>query len=68
MSEVDTHRTCQHPGCVEVGSYCSRSQCDDAPDEWYCDRHAVERGFCLACGLLNPDGGYYCQECWRRAG
>jgi hypothetical protein len=67
------HTPCQHDGCDRPGFECRNLAVDEAefPPEYYCDEHAVEHGFCCACGSFNAGhDGFdiihrgYCDNCW----
>lgn len=60
---------CQQEGCSAEGWYCEPPG-KDAPDEWYCPKHANQNGYCSACGgffagiesfEFRPDG--LCDNC-----
>lgn len=52
MTRVGRRRTdvmCEHDGCERPGRAC-RLPFDDEPTEWLCSTHAIEAGYCAACG------------------
>lgn len=51
MSDVDV-LMCDTVGCDRRGHNCWLSVDDTEPHEWLCSDHAIEAGYCGACGLF----------------
>lgn len=44
---------CNEKGCTEIGRPCYLSPLNLEPDDWYCDKHCHDAGYCSMCGLFN---------------
>lgn len=44
---------CNEEGCTKIGRPCYLSPLNQAPDDWYCDEHCHDAGYCPNCGLFN---------------
>lgn len=42
--------SCQHEGCIEVGTVWTIQGYDPEPEFLLCEEHAAEFGFCTYCG------------------
>ena len=60
---------CEHEGCRRPGNGCWLPEGRDEPTDWLCSEHAIEAGYCGACGMFWAGvdsfdfGNGWCENC-----